>query len=444
MDRTKITTLLERTRGLAVFRDVPGTPGVRDLLALLAILAEDAPEPGDVAEGYGHLWRSLAESPERLLTDAWHSCLARAILDDENPFSLRGERGSPEPLLAEQARRELEALRELFELDSETLLGMVEDAAPALAGTWTAPVFDTAPDPSPRSVAAGELAGADDPAGVVEGLAEHFERHGAGALGRHAAFRWRGGRLAPVTRPDGVRLSGLVGYAEERRPLVENTQRFLAGLPAHHALLYGPPGTGKSSTVKAIANEYAGSGLKLVEISKEDLGDLPGLLDALRGRGLRFVLFVDDLSFEEHEIEYKALKALLEGSIEEPPPNVRVYATSNRRNLIRENFSDRGDALAGDDVHARDTMQEKLSLSARFGLRLTFPAPDQERFLGIISGLVRERGIRVPPDELRERALLWDRWHAGRSGRSARQFVDGLEAGDSGLPTEEPAGSLPD
>jgi predicted AAA+ superfamily ATPase len=196
-------------------------------------------------------------------------------------------------------------------------------------------------------------------------------------------------------------------------------------LPAHHALLYGLPGTGKSSTVKAVFNEYAHKGLRLVELAKEDLKELPQVLEALRGRGLRFVLFVDDLSFEEHEVEYKFLKALLEGSIEEPPENVRLYATSNRRNLIRERFSEREEA---DDVHARDTMQEKLSLAARFGLRITFPAPDQKRYLRIVLGLVRKRGIKIPEAELKERALLWERWHAGRTGRTARQFVDELEA----------------
>ncbi len=149
------------------------------------------------------------------------------------------------------------------------------------------------------------------------------------------------------------------------------------------------------------------------------------VLEALHDRGPRFILFVDDLSFEEHEVEYKALKALLEGSIEEPPENVRVYATSNRRNLIRERFSEREEA---DDVHARDTMQEKLSLAARFGLRITFPTPDQKRYLEIVFGLVKERGLKIPGEELKERALLWDRWHAGRSGRTARQFVDELEA----------------
>jgi predicted AAA+ superfamily ATPase len=224
-----------------------------------------------------------------------------------------------------------------------------------------------------------------------------------------------------------VRLAELVAYERERAPLIRNTERFLAGLPAHHALLYGLPGTGKSSTVKAILNEYADDGLRLVEVKKEDLAELPEVLEVLRGRGQRFVLFVDDLSFEEHEVEYKALKALLEGSVEEPPENVRLYATSNRRNLIRESFSER-DGGPPDDVHARDTMQEKLSLAARFGLRVTFPSPDQARYLEIVAGLARERGLAVPAEHLRERALLWDRWHAGRSGRTARQFVDELEA----------------
>jgi predicted AAA+ superfamily ATPase len=163
-------------------------------------------------------------------------------------------------------------------------------------------------------------------------------------------------------------------------------------------------------------------------VKKEDLAELQVVLEILGGRGRRFVLFVDDLSFEEHEVEYKAFKALLEGGVEEPPENVRLYATSNRGNLIRETFSERDDGTTGDDVHARDTMQEKLSLAARFGLRLTFPSPDQARYLEIVAGLARERGLSIPAEDLRERAILWDRWHAGRSGRTARQFVDELEA----------------
>jgi predicted AAA+ superfamily ATPase len=297
---------------------------------------------------------------------------------------------------------------------------------PGLKGVWI-PWSDPGGEglASPRHAVAGKLAAAEDWGGCVGPLADHFARHGAGPFGRHRAFRWTENRLQVVSDPDPVRLADLVAYEREREPLIRNTEHFLAGLPAHHALLYGQPGTGKSSTVKAVMNEYANRGLRLVEVAKEDLGSLPRVLEALRGRAPRFVIYVDDLSFEEHEVEYKALKALLEGSVEEPPENVRVYATSNRRNLIRERFSDRDE---GDDVHARDTMQEKLSLSARFGLRVTFPTPDQRRYLEIVSGLARGRGIEMPEEELEERAILWDRWHAGRSGRTARQFVDELEA----------------
>jgi len=420
--------LLIRARGIATLRGVLDSAVARDLLALLELLGEERPDAGAVAKVFGRLWEGLALEGGRLLPDAWQSHLVGRVLDDENPFSLGAEKGALDPSVLEQARRDLRTLRDMFALDAAVLLGRVESAVPALAGSW---VPWTSPEPmedSPRCTIARKLSLAEDWGACAELLAGHYARHGAGPYGRHRAFLWREGRLLAVSRPDPVSLAELVAYEREREPLIRNTERFLAGLPAHHALLYGLPGTGKSSTVKAIMNEYADLGLRLVEVKKEDLAELQVVLEALGERGRRFVLFVDDLSFEEHEVEYKALKALLEGSVEEPPENVRLYATSNRRNLIRETFSERGDGSAGDDVHARDTMQEKLSLAARFGLRLTFPTPDQARYLEIVAGLARERGLTVPAEDLRERALLWDRWHAGRSGRTARQFVDELEA----------------
>jgi uncharacterized protein len=427
MEGTSIESLLMRARGLGVLRGVLGSAAARDLLGLLEVLAAPRPDPASVAGVFGRLWEGLASEPDQLLPDAWQSHLVGRLLDDENPFSLGAERGGLRGTILEQARLDLRTLRMLFDLDALSLLGMVEGAVPGLAGIWVPWADPTHPgEDSPRDAVARKLAAAGDWGAMADLLADHFARHGAGPLGRHRAFRWDGEGLRAVPNPDPVRLAGLISYEREREPLVENTRRFLAGLPAHHALLYGQPGTGKSSTVKALLNEFAGAGLRLVEVAKEDLGSLPRVLGVLRGRGPRFVLFVDDLSFEEHEVEYKALKALLEGSVEEPPGNVRVYATSNRRNLIREGFSDRGD---GDDLHAGDTMQEKQSLSARFGLRVTFPAPNQERYLRIVEGLARERGLEAPEERLREEALLWDRWHAGRSGRTARQFVDEFEAG---------------
>src|SRR5215210_6485175 len=428
MERGETASLRIKARALAILRGVLNSAVARDLLDLLELLDGERPDAGVVARVSGRLWEGLAVEHESLLPDAWQSYLVGRVLDDENPFSLGAERGEIRPSVLAQARRDLRTLRQMFVLDATVLLGRVESAVPALSDFW---VPWTNPEPaeeSPRRTIARKLSAAEDWGVCAELLAGHYARHGAGPFGGHRAFHWREGRLRVVPRPDPVSLDELVAYEREREPLITNTERFLAGLPAHHALLYGLPGTGKSSTVKAIMNEYAGEGLRLVEVKKENLALLPRVLEVLRGRGPRFVLFVDDLSFEEHEVEYKSLKALLEGSVEEPPENVRLYATSNRRNLIRETFSERGDGPAADDVHARDTMQEKLSLAARFGLRLTFPSPDQERYLEIVAGLARERDLAIPAEHLRERALQWDRWHAGRSGRTARQFVDELEA----------------
>jgi uncharacterized protein len=433
MEREEMSRLLLRARGMAVLRGVLASPVSKYFLALLGLLAARRPDPAAVAGTFGRLWEELALERERLLPDAWRSHLVGRLLDDENAFSLAAERGEASPALVKQTSRDLRTLRRLFDLEAEPLLNVVEDAVPGLEDVWVPWTDPERGDTSsPRHVLARKLEATEDWGRCAGLLADHFSRHGAGSFGRHGAFRWGEDGLRAVDEPDPVRLADLVGYERVREPLLTNTERFLAGLPAHHALLYGMPGTGKSSTVKAVMNEYADRGLRLVEVAKEDLGALPRVLESLRARAPRFVIFVDDLSFEENEVEYKALKALLEGSVEEPPGNVRVYATSNRRNLIRERFSERDEGGAGDDVHARDTMQEKLSLSARFGLRVTFPTPDQRQYLEIVAGLARRRGIEIPDEELKERAVLWDRWHAGRSGRTARQFVDELQAELSG------------
>jgi predicted AAA+ superfamily ATPase len=433
MEREEMSQLLLRARGMAVLRGVLASPVSKYFLALLGLLAARRPDPAAVAGTFGRLWEELALERERLLPDAWRSHLVGRLLDDENAFSLAAERGEASPALVEQTSRDLRTLRRLFDLEAEPLLIVVEDAVPGLEGVWVPWTDPERGDTSSsRHALARKLEAAEDWGTCAGLLADHFSRHGAGSFGRHGAFRWGEDGLRAVDEPDPVRLADLVGYERVREPLLTNTERFLAGLPAHHALLYGMPGTGKSTTVKAVMNEYTDRGLRLVEVAKEDLGALPRVLQSLRARAPRFVIFVDDLSFEENEVEYKALKALLEGSVEEPPGNVRVYATSNRRNLVRERFSERDEGGAGDDVHARDTMQEKLSLSARFGLRVTFPTPDQRQYLEIVAGLARRRGIEMPDEELKERAVLWDRWHAGRSGRTARQFVDELQAELSG------------
>jgi predicted AAA+ superfamily ATPase len=403
------------------------------MLSLLETLPTGEEGPEIIAGRVGRLWSGLAregaaeEAGERLSRDAWRSHLAGRVLDDKNPWSLAAERGYEiSPALRKQVAGELRNLQGLYETGCAELLETISDSAPELDGLWTPleePVANCT-NFSPRVEAARWLAEAGDWGDCVAGLEAYFALQGAGELGRFRAFRWRERGLYPIREPDPASLSDLGGHEEEREPLLRNTERFLAGLPASHALVYGQPGTGKSSNVKAVLGAYAGRGLRAVEVAREDLAELPAVLDALRGRGMRFVVFVDDLSFEAQETGYKALKALLEGSLESPPDNVLLYATSNRRNLIRESFAEREE-----DVHAQDTAREKLSLAARFGLRVTFLAPDQKKYLQMVENLAGIRGLEIAGEELQEKALAWERRISARSGRTARQFVDELQAG---------------
>ena len=230
MEKGEIERLLLRAQGLAVLRGVLASPVAGNLLALLGLLSEERPEPAAVAGTFGRLWEELAAKPEDLLPDAWQSHLTGCLLDEENPFSLGAEKGELAPALVEQVRRDLRALRSLFDLDAETLLGVVEAAVPELGGAWM-PWKDTGRGGSvPRRALAEELAGTEDWGDLVEPLAKHHARYGAGLLGRYEAFRWEAGALRPVPRPDPVRLEYLIGYEKEREPLLRNTERLLAGL----------------------------------------------------------------------------------------------------------------------------------------------------------------------------------------------------------------------
>jgi len=268
----------------------------------------------------------------------------------------------------------------------------------------------------------------------VRELAYHFYHNGSGMFGIFKGFRWERvdghGRLKGITDVDPVTLDQLVGYEEQKAKLIENTELLLKGYRANNVLLYGDKGTGKSSLVKALVHRYAGMGLRIVEVPKECLRDYYQILEQLEGRKQKFILFVDDLSFEEGEVEYKHIKALLEGGLKVRPANVVVYATSNRRHLVREFHHDRSGTHSGqeDEISPIDSMQEKLSLSDRFGITLTFIAPNQRTYLEMVERLADRRGISMDADALREEALRWEKRYNGRSGRTARQFIDYLEA----------------
>lgn len=296
------------------------------------------------------------------------------------------------------------------------------DAAPL--GAHDVPVGRLAPtETGPASeVRTAILDGASADELVARALAWRA-RHGGGPLGRFRALRWDGDGLSGVARPAEPTLDAMVDLSHQIRPLVRNTEAFLDGRPAMHALLYGPRGSGKSTVVRALLTRYADRGLRLVEVPADALSDLPRLLAVLDGRPERFLLFVDDLSFEAGDVRYHPLKSLLEGSVEARPDHVRLYATSNRRHLVQERLRDRPDPL-DDDVHAWDTQNERLALADRFGLLVTFPSADRKRYLEIVRQLAERQGASAP--DLNERADRFARAGNGYSGRTAQQFIDAV------------------
>lgn len=253
--------------------------------------------------------------------------------------------------------------------------------------------------------------------------AKSVEKHGYGVYAKYRMFYLdKENKVVPVHSPDDIRLSSLIDYEREQNIILENTRALLGGKPAANVLLTGDAGTGKSSTVKAIVNELFEKGLRIIEVRKDQLCSIAGLLDALSENPLKFILFIDDLSFQKDDDNYSALKAVLEGSVSAKSQNVVIYATSNRRHIIKEKFSDR----EGDDIHRNDTMQELVSLSERFGLHVTFNRPDKQTYLDIVHRLAKDAGIDMKEKELDEEAERFALGRGGRSARAARQLVDSI------------------
>ena len=258
-------------------------------------------------------------------------------------------------------------------------------------------------------------------------LIDFHINNGTGRATAYSAFVWERfenedeGKLREIAEPDPIRLCELVGYESQKKEILDNTKHFLEGIPSNNLLLYGSRGTGKSSTVKAVLNEFYDKGLRLIEVDKDQLGDFTRIIRLLKHKKQKFVIFVDDLVFQENEASYSALKTILEGKVENRPDNILIYATTNRRHLVQEKFSDR------DEVHSKDTQEEQLSLADRFGITISFFTPNQNEFLDIVDGIVEFKGLDVDTEYLHREALKWEKWHNGRSPRSARQFIAWLE-----------------
>ena len=262
---------------------------------------------------------------------------------------------------------------------------------------------------------------AQTPRDYAEALLTFYARYGYGDIAAHVVFRWDddANRIRGISHFERPQMKNLIGYQRQKEQLLQNTRAFVDGKPANHVLLVGARGTGKSSGVKALVSEYEESGLRLVQVTKEQLRKLPEIMTALRNyAGRKFILFLDDISFEDSDAEFKAVKSAIEGGVSSCPPNVCLYATSNRRHLVRETWRDREDELYRDD-----TVNETISLSDRFGLIIHYHTPDQDEYLAIIDHMLSQRGIHLSPEELRIAGLRWEMTHSGRSGRTAQQFV---------------------
>jgi predicted AAA+ superfamily ATPase len=412
---------------------------IAHLEALIDCCRQSRVELSAFLNHYGDFFAALADSA----ADSLEDYLIEAILFHDNAFtrSLECGRRLPSPL-APAAAHDLDCLQQLAGLapavfktqaakhcrSSESELALVKRLP-----EWQQQHGKNRERPTCRhEELRNSIMASSRWSDRLDDLIAFHHQYGAGIFARYRAFYWdhTEGCLRGIADPDPVTLSDLIGYEAERADVLENTLQFLDGWSANNVLLYGDRGTGKSSTVKALLNEHHRRGLRLVEVTKTQLFDFPDIIRSLKERGQKFIVFVDDLSFEDSESSYTALKAVLEGGLEHRPGNVLIYATSNRRHLIRERVSDRAGLQSGhveDEARARDTVQEKLSLADRFGITVIFSTPDQGRYLEIAEGIAARRELPIDREQLQRAALQWECWHNGRSPRTARQFVDWLE-----------------
>ena len=363
----------------------------------------------------------------------WHSFLTFLLVNNENAYSKSCEvRGEVEGSVNQIALHDFSIMKELFDYDFEQLGSYFEmDCMDALlayeASSDAGRVFNHRIKNRINELK-NKLEKVKDVLDFKREVTLFYKDFGVGKLGLHKAFRVQhaenGAEIVPITNIAHVSLDDLVGYEIAKKKLVDNTEAFVNGRPANNCLLFGDAGTGKSTSIKAIANQYYDKGLRLIEVYKHQFCDLNDVISQIKNRNYKFIIYMDDLSFEEFEIEYKYLKAVIEGGLEKKPENVLIYATSNRRHLIRENFSDK-EAIR-EDMHTSDTVQEKLSLYARFGVSIYFGAPDKKEFQNIVKILADKHGIHMEKQELLLEANKWELSHGGLSGRTAQQFIDYL------------------
>lgn len=361
----------------------------------------------------------------------WHCYLTNLLVNNENTYSRSTEiRGQINGTVNDAVLHDIVIFKELYDYDFTDMTDALSLDAMKLvfdykASTEESKVYN---DRIRRRICdlAETFHNNNTPTQMKDSLTQFYREYGVGRFGLHKAFRVSHGtddevNIVPILNIAHVKLDDLVGYDIAKLKLIENTEAFVSGRRANNCLLYGDAGTGKSSSIKAIANMYYDRGLRIIEIYKHQFKDLNDVIAQIKNRNYKFIIYMDDLSFEEFEVEYKYLKAVIEGGLEKKPKNVLIYATSNRRHLVNERFSDRDDAL-----HKSDTMQEKLSLVSRFGCTIYFGLPEKKEYQEIVLELAGREGIDMDKEELLLEANKWEVAHGGRSGRCARQFIDYL------------------
>lgn len=364
----------------------------------------------------------------------WHNYLAYLLVNNENVFSTTCEiTGITKGSLLELAKHDFAIFMELFAFDFTGIekalgAGFFEEILHYRRTDTAGRVFNRRIRDRICELA-GQLAGARDVEDFTQYMVGFYREFGVGTLGLHKAFRVLPGedgvQIQPIKNIAHVNLDDLVGYEIPKKKLIDNTEAFVQGRRANNCLLFGDAGTGKSSSIKAILNRYYDQGLRVIEIYKHQFQYLNDVIAQIKNRNYKFIIYMDDLSFEEFEIEYKYLKAVIEGGLEKKPENILIYATSNRRHLIREKFSDNHEERDG-DIHTNDTIQEKMSLASRFGVTIYFGSPDKKQFQNIVKTLAARYGVTMPEEELLLEANKWELSHGGLSGRTAQQFIDYL------------------
>ncbi len=364
----------------------------------------------------------------------WHNYLTFLLITDENPFSLTCEKvGANHGSVNYFAEGDFRAFKQLFEFDFSGLekeLGI--DCFSRISNYQAIGKKELMynKNVSQKVQALSEkLEKAADENEFFTMVTDFYKAYGVGMFGLNKAFRIASSengqvKFCPINNMDSVVLSDLIGYEIQKKKLVDNTQAFVDGRKANNVLLFGDSGTGKSTSIKAIVNEFYDQGLRMIEIYKHQFKDLSSVIAQIKNRNYKFIIYMDDLSFEEFEIEYKFLKAVIEGGVETRPDNILIYATSNRRHLIKENWNDRNDVEHQNGMHHSDTMEEKMSLVNRFGVTINFSKPNQKEYFNIVINLARRAGITMSDEDLCMEANRWELSHGGISGRTAQQFIN--------------------